>query len=165
MENDSIYKIASKSLNYYVGSSFFNKEQVRETFKRLNNLGWNLQLDWTDEEPSIKPHIRKGKAIEDIQAAMNCDFAIFLLPARFGAHGEIGAAIASATLNPDKKIFVWAEKYEDLYYQDSEESNWYKSIFFYHPKVKVLKCSYDRLIEILEEEGHYWRNNIKECCR
>lgn len=153
-----------KDINYYVCSSLYNRDQVKETYKRLNEFGWNLIYDWTNDAANMPREAKVNKAIEEAQAVIDANFVIILLPTRNGAQTEFGMAIASA-LYQDKKIFIWAEKDEDLYYSDGIDNGWYRNIFYYLPNVKILKCPYERLIEILEEEGHYYKNNIKECCR
>jgi len=37
-------------MRFYVGSSFQNKELVREVVVKLHNLGWHLTYDWTQNE-------------------------------------------------------------------------------------------------------------------
>lgn len=151
-------------INYYVCSSIHNRDLVRETYKRLNALGYNLMLDWTQDSPGMSIPERVQKAKEEAQAIMESNVVIVLLPTRFGSQTELGMAIASSMFE-NKRIFVWAEKDEDLYYMDGFDKGWYKNIFYYMPQVKVLKCPYDRLIEILEEEIHYFKNEISECRR
>lgn len=132
-------------MNFYVISSFYNKEQVRDACKRLTDMGLTQLYDWTDEKETMPECDRSQKAAEEIEAAIQADLVLMLLPTRFGAHGELGAAIASATQRPNKKIIVWAENSEDMYYCN----NWKRSIFFYHPSVDTVICSYDELFEYI----------------
>lgn len=133
-------------MKFYVISSFHNKTQVRDTYKKLSNIGLTQIYDWTDEEESLPIGKRGIKAEEEIEAAIAADIVLMLLPTRFGAHGELGAAIASAKTNPNKKIIVWAERNKDMYY----DNGWYKSIFFYHPVVQTIVCPYDELFNKVE---------------
>lgn len=122
-------------MNFYVASSFQNRDEVREVAAELKNIGWNHTYDWTQNERvnSLDDLTRIGTL--EKEAVAKSDVVIVLLPGGKGTHIELGLAIAY-----DKRIF--------LYSPDEKVMNVTTTSTFYHlPEVEICIGTLKSLIE------------------
>ncbi|MBS3172357.1 hypothetical protein J4438_02145 [Candidatus Woesearchaeota archaeon] len=126
-------------MKFYIAAKFELKEQVREIYGILHNLGHEITLDWTTHLP-IKPYgqnqeIAKKYTAEDIDGIRKAD--VFILLSKdatgTGTFVELGSAILSNLNNGKPLVYVIGE--------DTT------SMFYFHPSVKRRK----NLNEILKE--------------
>lgn len=80
-------------MKYYIASSFANKEIVNLTIKSLNNLGFINTYNWTLNEKADNKLKLKNIGIEELNAVMDTDILIAILPGGKGTHIEMGIAI------------------------------------------------------------------------
>lgn len=126
-------------MKVYVATRTSRKEEVREIYKKLIEMGHEITEDWTKHK-SIKPYIKNQKmaskyAVEDINGVLDAD--VFILLCDEGGTGmfvEMGTAITMNLISKKTKVYV-VGKYND------------RSIFFFHPSV-IRK---DTIEEVLEE--------------
>jgi len=123
----------------YIAARFGLKDEVKNMQKQLHELGYETIADWTDHQ-LIKPYeknvgLSKEYAIEDIDAAKDCDIFILMSDdSGTGMYVELGAAIASHTEKGTPKIYVVGE-------------NKSRSMFYFHPSVNRI----DTFDEVLED--------------
>ncbi|WP_214843257.1 nucleoside 2-deoxyribosyltransferase [Exiguobacterium sp. s150] len=82
-------------MNYYIGSGFYNIENVRRLRDLLSAQGHTHTYDWT-----LNTRADSVDALQDIgekerDAIQASDFVVILLPAGKGSHVELGIAIGS----------------------------------------------------------------------
>ncbi|MBI4094684.1 MAG: hypothetical protein HY435_00625 [Candidatus Liptonbacteria bacterium] len=111
----------------YIAARFGEKDNVREIYERFTEKGHRVVGDWTNHKP-IKPYQEHGElareyAIEDIEAAANCDVFILLSSeAGTGMYIELGAAMAQKIAYGKPEIYVVGKHLN-------------RSMFYFHPTV------------------------------
>ncbi len=124
---------------FYVASSFRNIDAVRYIASKLAAEGYAHTYDWTKnakarEEQTATFEDLKEIGQKEMDAVMESDFIVVLLPGGKSTHVELGLA-----LGLKKKIF--------LYSQDDAFSNIEKTSTFYHlPEVEKCGGTYDELL-------------------
>ncbi len=127
-------------MKVYIAARFEKKQEVRDLYKRLEELGYETALDWTWHKP-IKPYednceIAKEYSVEDINGARNCDLFILMTnEAGTGMYVELGAAISSNLEHGKPRIYVVGDYTS-------------RSLFYFHPSVNRRKTIEDILKEI-----------------
>lgn len=95
----------------YVASRYAKKFEVREIYKKLEDMGFEIARDWTLFDPVRPFHLEQESArdhsVKDIDAVANSDVFIILSDeAGTGMYVELGAAILSNIKFGRPKIFV-----------------------------------------------------------
>ena len=126
----------------YIATSLSRVADQQSLADTLALEGCELTFDWT-RCGTLGGEPQDEVALKEIQGVVDADFVIALLPARFGTHAELGAALASG-----KKVFVHAPTEESLY-----GGNPYKCVFYYHPLVTLVHGTTDDLLSSVRQ----WR--------
>jgi predicted Rossmann-fold nucleotide-binding protein len=121
-------------MNFYVASSFQNKEVVREVSLQLKQIGWHHTYDWTQNERAISLEALQKIGLIEKQAIANSDVVVVILPGGKGSHIELGLAIAW-----QKKTFLYSPNLEATDMQTT-------STFYHLPEVQICKGSIEELI-------------------
>jgi len=121
-------------MNFYVASSFQNKQLVNEVSQHLTQNGWHLTYDWTQSERAISLDVLQKIGMLEKQAIANSDIVVVILPGGKGSHIELGLAIAWG-----KKIFLYSPDLEALNMQTT-------STFYHLPEVQICEGSIEELI-------------------
>jgi predicted Rossmann-fold nucleotide-binding protein len=121
-------------MNFYVASSFQNKEVVRAVSLQLKQIGWHHTYDWTQNERAISLEALQEIGLLEKQAIANSDVVVVILPGGKGSHIELGLAIAW-----QKKIFLYSPNLEAMDLQTT-------STFYHLPEVQICKGSIEELI-------------------
>jgi nucleoside 2-deoxyribosyltransferase len=124
-------------MNFYVASSFQNKEVVKEVSQKLKLLGWHHTYDWTRNERAISQEALQKIGMLEKQAITNSDVVVVILPGGKGSHIELGLAIA------------W-QKRTILYSPNLEARDMQTTSTFYHlPEVQICEGSIEELISTI----------------
>jgi len=115
-------------MKFYVAARFVKKEVVRELYKKIEGLGHEITVKWTEQE-SLKPYEEnQGKVQEcvdaDIEGVRTADVVIVLSEVATDARGmyiELGIAMLSNILNGSPKIYALVEdgSYSAFYFHSS----------------------------------------------
>lgn len=129
-------------MKYYVASSVFNFSRVNEVCAVLDALGYDRTYDWTinGDVSGASDETRERVAASEARAVTSAELFILLLPGRFGAHAELGLALASAS---NKRILVWSETEAPF-----TGANGF-CVFYFHPAVEKLVCPFEELLSLL----------------
>lgn len=127
-------------MSFYIASSFKNIETVQIVSQRLRQEGLNNSYDWTLNENITSIDQLKDIGNKEIEAVMNSNFIVVILPAGKGSHVELGIAIGNGI-----KVF--------LYSQNDEIDDLENTSTFYHVD-GICKCkgTVEELIQIIFEE-------------
>lgn len=106
-------------MNFYVASSFKNKDQVRNLSSRLKLEGFYHTFDWTQNERSASLEALSTIGEEEKEAIIQSDFLVIILPAGKGSHVELGIALGLG-----KRIYLFSPTNEIYEYK--------KTTTFYH---------------------------------
>ena|ERR1035437_882740 len=126
-------------MKIYVAARFFDKEKVKEVYKRLKADGHEITADWTSHvNPAPYDENRKmceEYSIKDLNGVLNCEVFILVTNENVGAGSstELGVAIA----------FNMSFKKPEIYVVGEHINN---NTFYFHPSVNI-------------------RKNIEEVCR
>ena len=82
-------------MNYYIGSGFYNIENVRRLRDLLSAQGHTHTYDWTLNTRADSVDALRDIGEKERDAIKGSDFVIILLPAGKGSHVELGIAIGS----------------------------------------------------------------------
>lgn len=126
-------------MKFYVAARFFEKETVKEVYRRIVEKGHSITKDWTEHE-DITPYgdnIPQAQRCskEDIRGVIDAD--VFILLTSAGGHGmwvELGAAIATCAMTSIPAIFVVGPHADDC-------------MFSHHPLVTVVN-NLDEVFEL-----------------
>lgn len=127
---------------FYIASSFSNIKKVREVSSLLKNKGFIQTYDWTQNERAATLKDLKEIGEKELNAVLEADFLIVLLPAGKGSHIEFGIALGQG-----KKIYLFSEN-DDI---DNFETT---STFYHLNNVEKIMGTVEELVKIvsLEEE-------------
>lgn len=126
-------------MNFYVASSFKNKNLVREVSLKLKQLGWHHTYDWTQNERANSLETLQKIGILEKQAVAASDIVVVILPGGKGSHIELGLAIAW-----QKKTFLYAPNLET---RDMDAT----STFYHLPEVWICDESIEELITTIRD--------------
>ncbi|WP_445001729.1 nucleoside 2-deoxyribosyltransferase [Exiguobacterium alkaliphilum] len=82
-------------MNYYIGSGFYNIENVRRLRDLLSAQGHTHTYDWTLNTRADSVDALRDIGEKERDAIKASDFVVILLPAGKGSHVELGIAIGS----------------------------------------------------------------------
>lgn len=82
-------------MNYYIGSGFYNIENVRRLRDLLSAQGHTHTYDWTLNTRADSVDALRDIGEKERDAIQASDFVVILLPAGKGSHVELGIAIGS----------------------------------------------------------------------
>ncbi|KDN58952.1 group-specific protein [Exiguobacterium sp. AB2] len=83
-------------MNYYIGSGFYNIENVRRLRDLLSAQGHTHTYDWTLNTRADSVDALRDIGEKERDAIKGSDFVVILLPAGKGSHVELGTAIGSS---------------------------------------------------------------------
>ena len=131
-------------MKFYVASGLENRERAAKLINEIRLKGHEIAYDWTvhGDVRSSGESVMRQTAENEIQAIFDAELFIALLPGGKGTHAELGAALAS---KGNKRIWLWAETPEAF---GGGEST---CVFFHHPSITILSCSFSSLCEMLTE--------------
>lgn len=124
-------------MNFYVASSFQNKEVVRTVSHQLKQLGWHHTYDWTQNERANSIEALRIIGILEKQAISDSDVVVVILPGGKGTHIEIGLAIAW-----QKRTFLYSPNLDAMDMQTT-------STFYHLPEVQICEGSIEELISTI----------------
>lgn len=113
-------------MNLYVASSIHNVPSTQALIAMLKRLGHQVTYDWTvhGDLKKAPKDVQRATAKKEVDGVAAADVVILLWPGRFGAHTELGAALA---LNKPVLLLVFPDSdFDDVF-----------CIFHYHPSVSV----------------------------
>jgi hypothetical protein len=110
---------------FYLSTRKDPSGQAVALLEALKARGWKRTFDWTNHS-NVGPDGYADTALAEIAAVREAGVLIVLLPGGYGAHVEIGAALALG-----KPVILHAPDRKTL---DTP----YACIFHYHPRVKLL---------------------------
>lgn len=109
---------------FYLATQKDSSSRAETLLKALSAHGWQRTYTWTNEDTGKD---RSSEiALAELQGVKDADVLIALLPAGFGTHVEIGAALAWG-----KPVILHAPDEKTL-------ATPYPCPFHYHPGVKLL---------------------------
>jgi nucleoside 2-deoxyribosyltransferase len=111
-------------MNFYIASSYENRDLVRVASFLLNQNEFTNTYDWTLNEKAVTFEELRTIGEEEKQGIKEADFFVMILPAGRGSHIELGMALA---LN--KRIYLYSPD-EEIYNMDTTES------YFFLPDVR-----------------------------
>nr|WP_255647915.1 nucleoside 2-deoxyribosyltransferase [Pseudalkalibacillus hwajinpoensis] len=124
-------------MNFYIASSFQNKQHVQVIATELKNRGYKLTYDWTKNEKAVTLDDLASIGEAELEAVKKADFLIVLLPGGKGAHVELGIA-----LGRDIPVYL----FNGDGFHSSEASS-----FYYTNGVTRVEDSHEKLIQIIVE--------------
>ncbi len=115
------YEIAYQEaiMNFYIASSFYNSEMVRNLSKALELEGHKQSYDWTQNNRAYTMELLASIGKQEKDAVSTSDFFVLILPGGKGSHTEFGIALA---LN--KRIYIYSPT--------NELHDFDKTTTFYH---------------------------------
>lgn len=130
-------------MNFYVASGVPNAEKVNLAARALEEGGHVRTYDWTKHgDVSGESQERKqAVAATEMQAVVNADLVVLLLPGRFGTHAELGVSIATSG---NKRILLWSESSAPF-----DGSSGF-CVFYHHPSVERVVCPFDEFLNYLK---------------
>jgi nucleoside 2-deoxyribosyltransferase len=100
-------------MKFYIASSLKNWEQVNELNEILEQKGWINTCNWANYglvKNSSSTSKELGKiSINQMQAIIESDVIICILPMGRGAHVELGASVALYMMGLPKKVYLYSE--------------------------------------------------------
>lgn len=124
-------------MNYYIASSFANKQKVQQLSAELNKDGHFFTYDWTTNLRADTFEKLQHIGLSERNAVQKADLFIILLPAGKGSHVELGIALAEN--NP-----------VILHSPEKEAQDFLKTTTFYHlPNVQIITGSDQELLEAI----------------
>ena len=120
-----------------------NAERVNIVAEALNRRGHTRTYDWTKHGSvaDAPADIKRSVAATEAASVAEAELVVLLLPGRFGTHAELGIAIATGA---NKRILLWSETDTPF----SGDTGF--CVFYHHPKVERLVCSFDDLLSLLK---------------
>lgn len=136
-------------MRVYVSSRFDNTEQVREVNKMVLAKGWELAFDWTQfQKIDVIKNISISRSRSSTEIISILDSHAFILincDDGCGMYVELGAAITSCLKTGHPLIYVTGDHLD-------------RSIFFYHPAVKVMENIediFEDITQVFERRGEW----------
>jgi hypothetical protein len=106
-------------MNFYIASSFNNKELVRSLAKDLEKEGFHQTYNWTGNDRADSLDLLAEIGESEKKGVANSDFFVMILPGGKGSHVEMGIALGLS-----KRIYMYSPTNE-IYEYD-------KTSTFYH---------------------------------
>ncbi|GAF67142.1 hypothetical protein BTS2_4051 [Bacillus sp. TS-2] len=124
-------------MNFYIASSFQNKDTVRYVSEKLKKKGHIHTYDWTQNERASTIEELKEVGQNEKDGVGQSDILVVILPGGKGTHIELGIAIGQGKL-----VYLYSPT-DDIY-------NFETTSTFYHlQEVEIVIGSIDDLIEKL----------------
>ncbi|KYG26989.1 nucleoside 2-deoxyribosyltransferase [Alkalihalobacillus trypoxylicola] len=124
-------------MNFYIASSFQNKDTVRYVSEKLKKEGHIHTYDWTQNERALTIEKLKEIGQNEKDGVGQSDIVVVILPGGKGTHIELGIAIGQG-----KRVYLYSPT-DDIY-------NFETTSTFYHLQgVEIVIGSIDDLIEKL----------------
>lgn len=126
-------------MKYFISCSTADHGKIKALDDLLTGIGHSCMLRWWDTAYG-KGEEAFELAFKRTQAAENSELFICLLPLTQTASIELGTALASRY---GKRIILWSATGREF---DPE----YAGVFFMHPSVTRLGCSFPELLDYLK---------------
>ncbi|GGB46146.1 group-specific protein [Virgibacillus dakarensis] len=92
-------------MDFYIASSFSNKNLVRYIAQKLIIKGFRQTYDWTKNVRADTPATLQSTGELEKNAVASSDIFILLLPGGKGSHTELGIALALG-----KRVYIYSEE-------------------------------------------------------
>ncbi|EPE61187.1 group-specific protein [Exiguobacterium sp. S17] len=98
-------------MKFYIGSSFYNVDHVRQLRDRLIEQGHTHTYDWTVNERAATIEDLRDIGAKEFEAIRTSNFVVTLLPAGKSSHVELGIALGA-----DVPLFIHdaANRFDDF---------------------------------------------------
>lgn len=138
-----------QKIKYYLASSLANAGVVRVLDNILESTNkFEATYKWYELHGEVGMERYHEIAAKEFQGVLDCELFVLICPGKFGAHTELGAAMASRN---KPKVFVVGHRDHMIKHPDGR----YPSIFYYHPLVtRIASEDVHQIARILMEE-HY----------
>jgi nucleoside 2-deoxyribosyltransferase len=128
-------------MNFYVASSFKNKDNVRSVASELKKEGFCQTYDWTINDRADSMELLASIGEKERNAVANSDILVVLLPGGKGCHIEMGMALALG-----KTVYLYSPVVED--FEDLGQT----STFYHVEGVKKFVGTLESFLEFLLTE-------------
>ncbi|WP_273851734.1 nucleoside 2-deoxyribosyltransferase [Guptibacillus spartinae] len=125
-------------MNFYIASSFQNKQHVQAIATELKNYGYKHTYDWTKNEKAVSIDDLASIGEAELQAVKKADFLIVILPGGKGTHVELGIA-----LGRDIPVYLFSE--QGFHHIEA-------SSFYYTNGVTSVEGSDEQLVQTILEK-------------
>ncbi|MCA0991284.1 nucleoside 2-deoxyribosyltransferase [Guptibacillus hwajinpoensis] len=125
-------------MNFYIASSFQNKQHVQTLATELKRHGLKHTYDWTKTEKAVTFDELASIGEAELEAVKKADILIVLLPGGKGTHVELGIA-----LGRDLPVYLFNEEG----FLGSEASS-----FYYTSGVTRVEGNQQKLVQIILEK-------------
>lgn len=115
-------------MKFYIAAPFNQREEVKEIYDRIRNLGHQITTDWTNHK-YIKPYntnqqLSRKYAQEDLEGVLSCDVFVLLSDGESqGRNTELGMAIALHRVFGKPSIYIIGESNLDSMFYFSRGIN------------------------------------------
>ncbi len=130
-------------MRYYISSAISNHGRVKTLSDELDKLGHvcaHNNLDKSDVRTKSESDITEA-AFNIVQSVRDTELFLFITPAVRSTYVELGLALSSRY---GKRIIVWSETGREF------EPGLDACLFYFHPSVIRLKCSFSELIDYIK---------------
>lgn len=130
-------------MKYYIATSLSRAVEHNLIRDSLKSLEHELSYDWTEHGSvkSVSFERLQEVATLELNAVLESDFVVVLLPGGNGTHLELGVALAS-----NKKIFLHSE--DPSLFELGPQTN----AFYHHPNLIRLSCPLNKLSASIHSE-------------
>lgn len=129
-------------MKYYIATSLRRADHNKRVQKGLTPYGYEITYDWT-KHGSVK-HVSRERlqdvAIQEVNAVLEADIIIVLLPGGLGTHTEFGIALGLG-----KKVIIHAE--DQSFFDIGDKT----VAFYHHPNLIQISCAIEDLPERIHE--------------
>ncbi|WP_242145290.1 MULTISPECIES: nucleoside 2-deoxyribosyltransferase [unclassified Bacillus cereus group] len=119
-------------MNFYIASSFQNKDLVRFVASKLKEIDWKHTYDWTQNERAVQKEQLQKIGQAEKQAIQEADVFLLLLDGGYGSHIELGMAIAL-----EKKIHLY-HKHNSL-----------QTTFYHLPEIHIFQGEIEAFVSYI----------------
>ncbi len=130
-------------MRFYIATGLANYNRASKLGDVLRARGHEQTYDWTTHGDIRRDgeHRMSEVAFNELRAVRDAELVIVLLPGGHGTHTELGVSIATRS---NKRILIWSETGNE--FMPDERT----CTFYFHPCVERIVCSFDELIEWLD---------------
>ncbi|WP_430789673.1 nucleoside 2-deoxyribosyltransferase [Virgibacillus flavescens] len=92
-------------MQFYIASSFQNKDMVRYVSQKLISKGFTHTYDWTKNQQAVETESLKAIGEQEKSAVCSSDIFILLMPAGKSSHVELGMALGTG-----KPVYIYSQE-------------------------------------------------------
>lgn len=128
-------------MRFFIASNTANKGRVIMIAKIMEKFGHVNAATEFDEDYRDSDGALSQNSYSAVQAIRDAEFFMLMLPGSRDAQTELGIALSSRY---GKRIMIWSESESD-FERDTA------SIYYYHPSVSRMVCSFPELIQFIRD--------------